>query len=87
MGVFCTQYRSLRVLIWLNNHKTQARSASSCTIIGRKALPLQSDFGERLRIPVSQCVNSGVFGRMWWFVNRWFESPEGESPPRERALD
>ena len=28
--------------------------------------------GERLRIPVNQGVNSGVFGRAQWFVNRWF---------------
>ena len=28
--------------------------------------------GERLRIPVNQGVNSGVFGRARWFVNRWF---------------
>jgi hypothetical protein len=28
--------------------------------------------GERLRIPVSWSVNSGVFGRAQWFVNRRF---------------
>jgi len=33
---------------------------------------LQSDLGERLRIPVKCCVNSGVFGRAKRFVNQRF---------------
>ena len=31
---------------------------------------MQSDLGERLRIPVDGCVNRGVFGRAQRFVNR-----------------
>ena len=33
---------------------------------------MQSDLGERLRIPVKCCVNSGVFGRAKRFVNQCF---------------
>ena len=33
---------------------------------------MQSDLGERLRIPVKCCVNSGVFGRAKRFVNQRF---------------
>ena len=33
---------------------------------------MQSDLGERLRIPVKCCVNSGVFGRAKRFVNHCF---------------
>ena len=44
-------------------------------VIRKKNRTFAVRFGERLRIPVDQSVNSGVFGRTWWFVNRWFKKP------------
>ena len=44
-----------------------------CARISKKSSTFAVRFGERLRIPVNQSVNSGVFGRTRWFVNRWFK--------------
>ena len=66
----------------LNNHKSRTLYARSRAILKRKSVPLQSDLGRDLESPLNQGVNSGVFGRTWWFVNRWFESPRGNWFPK-----
>lgn len=39
-------------------------------LLGRKAVPLQSDLGRGLESPLDWSVNSGAFGRTQRFVNR-----------------
>jgi len=70
------------VLLLLNNCKSLGFCTHTRALLNRKVVPLQSDLGRDLESPLNQGVNSGVFGRTWWFVNRWFESPERLSGPQ-----
>ena len=64
------EYASIKANKELKKYKSPLFGLQRHTRMDKKVYLCSPIIGERLRIPVDWGVNSGVFGRAQWFVNR-----------------
>ena len=66
------EFASIKDNKQLKKYKSNVFRTAKARVLIKYVYLCSPIIGERLRIPVNQGVNSGVFGRAQWFVNRWF---------------